>query len=963
MRSYVVYFAVVFCIVLVLVAPAFAFRDELIRANLHTHDHPVCNVDWKGLTDHIRSSWSPKVYQRCKSHGLTGVVINPHGISMVNGHTQLKAQDVLDGHLRPYPGLTQMVVRGGFFKPTHWHNEMLWAVQASVDGFVGLRAFEWSGSNHVNVIGSAMWTDFYDFEKGGSVKKGFVNLHNEPIESTPDLPSLCAWLAGNRVSIYGGDVVCQFNHVTNGKATGGWCDFDFAALRENEASRVWPLFSLMQIYSGPVWGPLGSSGVPNVSLPEMVYFKALKAGWQVGPTVGEDNLGDPTVACRTNHTGVWVTSKTQANFLAALRGHRVFATTCRNIRLDFTAETVGGNSCLMGSSIPVAVGEEITIKPEIESDSKIGRVSLMEVRTDQDRPSSMAYADVRGKNVTLDFSVKPSRTTVCYYVKVENGLRMDYTWSAPVFLYHTVSVGRATALSGRNVQKRARPVTTVFLMDCSGSMGSQTPDGRGKLEAAKNAARHYMNLIDFDATDLGANHQVGIVSFASSVVPVLSLTSNISEALQKLDTLAPMDGTNFGDALDISIRWFENLADDRKTGDEARNILIFLSDGMSNTGPVARDEFVVDSVDQFTNPLHLYQRLRKEKISAYTVGFGDSSSFGSIFGSDSGLDEEVLRRIATVPGTGGNYYPASDAFELDKVYIADFHKATGDIVFEETGTLHMRDNKILGPFNPASPARRAVASRPGLWRSFMSFLATPAYADDSGQGQMLITLGWSAGRLGLQLKDPSGQVVDENYPGVHIRRDMQPICVAIDSPKSGNWTATVSAEDAPAEGTRYHFIASARVAPSGFGGGGASGTIDWQTNLLVSSLVGIFILSVLCIGLAIRRRNHSTEPIEDNCVIGWLQVHEPGLPPRNYPVTSSPVRIGRNESNGLVLNDLRASAFHAEIRINGQQVEIVDLGSTNGTSVNGQQIAHAGLTKGDIIGIGDSSIYHLGPEQ
>jgi len=51
---------------------------------------------------------------------------------------------------------------------------------------------------------------------------------------------------------------------------------------------------------------------------------------------------------------------------------------------------------------------------------------------------------------------------------------------------------------------------------------------------------------------------------------------------------------------------------------------------------------------------------------------------------------------------------------------------------------------------------------------------------------------------------------------------------------------------------------------------------------------------------------------------------------------SARVRIGRDSANDLVLGDLEASRFHCEITTaDGQNHQVIDLGSANGTYVNG----------------------------
>lgn len=65
-----------------------------------------------------------------------------------------------------------------------------------------------------------------------------------------------------------------------------------------------------------------------------------------------------------------------------------------------------------------------------------------------------------------------------------------------------------------------------------------------------------------------------------------------------------------------------------------------------------------------------------------------------------------------------------------------------------------------------------------------------------------------------------------------------------------------------------------------------------------------------------------------------------------------PVSIGREEENSVQLNDDRISRFHAKIQHHSGRVILTDLGSTNGTRVNGHPIQTRILQAGDVISIG-----------
>lgn len=62
--------------------------------------------------------------------------------------------------------------------------------------------------------------------------------------------------------------------------------------------------------------------------------------------------------------------------------------------------------------------------------------------------------------------------------------------------------------------------------------------------------------------------------------------------------------------------------------------------------------------------------------------------------------------------------------------------------------------------------------------------------------------------------------------------------------------------------------------------------------------------------------------------------------------------IGRVPESTIVLTDPNASRHHAEIALDGDSFELVDLGSTNGSKVNGEVISRQLLADGDELTFG-----------
>ena len=77
-------------------------------------------------------------------------------------------------------------------------------------------------------------------------------------------------------------------------------------------------------------------------------------------------------------------------------------------------------------------------------------------------------------------------------------------------------------------------------------------------------------------------------------------------------------------------------------------------------------------------------------------------------------------------------------------------------------------------------------------------------------------------------------------------------------------------------------------------------------------------------------------------------------------VPPGPLVLGREEGNDLVMDWPSVSRRHAEVILDGQTVTIRDLGSTNGTEVNGVTVQKQQLRDGDQVTIGQVLLRFMG---
>jgi hypothetical protein len=76
-----------------------------------------------------------------------------------------------------------------------------------------------------------------------------------------------------------------------------------------------------------------------------------------------------------------------------------------------------------------------------------------------------------------------------------------------------------------------------------------------------------------------------------------------------------------------------------------------------------------------------------------------------------------------------------------------------------------------------------------------------------------------------------------------------------------------------------------------------------------------------------------------------------------FPLEGQEVSIGRESVNTVAINDVEVSRRHARMELRGNAYVIQDLGSTNGTFVNGQRVVGTQvLNPGDTVSLGEGIV-------
>lgn len=229
--------------------------------------------------------------------------------------------------------------------------------------------------------------------------------------------------------------------------------------------------------------------------------------------------------------------------------------------------------------------------------------------------------------------------------------------------------------------------TIVLAIDVSRSMCS-TDIKPNRLEAAKAAALSFVR-------SQGPDAQIGIVAFSGFAELIQPPTSDRQALAAAIDSLLVGRRTAIGSgilkALDAvsevdknvlpsSTDQTDSAAPPVPRGAYAPDIIVLLTDGASNTGPM---------------PLDAAQQAADRGVRVYPIGFGtpqggefpncgpqflgnEPFGFGGGFGGGQafggggggffrrGIDEETLKQVAEI--TGARYYSAESADELQRVF-------------------------------------------------------------------------------------------------------------------------------------------------------------------------------------------------------------------------------------------------------------------------------------------------------
>ena len=86
-----------------------------------------------------------------------------------------------------------------------------------------------------------------------------------------------------------------------------------------------------------------------------------------------------------------------------------------------------------------------------------------------------------------------------------------------------------------------------------------------------------------------------------------------------------------------------------------------------------------------------------------------------------------------------------------------------------------------------------------------------------------------------------------------------------------------------------------------------------------------------------------------------LVVRRGPQPNQTYAISKDITTLGRDITNDIVINDRETSRHHLRLQLSAGSVTLEDLGSTNGTFINGKRVSGVTvLQNGDLVGLGET---------
>ncbi len=296
---------------------------------------------------------------------------------------------------------------------------------------------------------------------------------------------------------------------------------------------------------------------------------------------------------------------------------------------------------------------------------------LLHQKVDAARPGGgTSYLDATSEGLRMLRDI-PGRRAV---ILMTDGVDMNSTKTQKQVIEQAKASHVPVYTIGIGDPGKNEPVTTVLVLDHSGSMAAKASDAddEPKIQALREAASRFVELMRPTA-------ETTLLPFSSTVDTPEPFSSNKEALKSRIMQLRPASGTLLYDATFYGV---ETLAASRRPGKKA---VVVLTDGVDESpGSRRTDEDVIEAAKAAGVPLYMLGLGRAGEINEPVMKKMAKATGGEYFHAenrqklydifeklsidlhDDGIDEQALQTLARE--TGGKYYPGRDVSKLSLIY-------------------------------------------------------------------------------------------------------------------------------------------------------------------------------------------------------------------------------------------------------------------------------------------------------
>lgn len=302
----------------------------------------------------------------------------------------------------------------------------------------------------------------------------------------------------------------------------------------------------------------------NYSDQSDVYFYLLNRGWQIAPTMNEDNHNANWGRQTSLYTGVYAPSLTKENLFEAFRARRVFATTDKTLKIFFKVNNYDMGQVLNNQP---NVNMELDIS---DADDIIDRIEIYKDKVSGSLPQIYKIISVNSSSYKNIISDTAFGGLSYYIVKIieKDG---DYGFAAPIWIQNPIESDTFTIIPIANIHGNdmngvplldGKIVTVSGVVTVPTGMFSKTSnvvyiqDGTGAINIyEENKQTFFVQEGDSVIVTGIVSHYIGLTELLDPIVTVIAHNQPQPEPLK----LTTNQITKFGELYECQLIRVDNV--------------------------------------------------------------------------------------------------------------------------------------------------------------------------------------------------------------------------------------------------------------------------------------------------------------------------------------------------------------------------------------------------------------------